>query len=103
VASTRAVNDAGRAALAEQCRRLGLAVVPSVANFLLVDVGRPGPRVAEALLKRGVIVRPMAGSGFPTHLRISVGTALENERCMDALRAVLRREGEPARKGGERP
>jgi histidinol-phosphate aminotransferase len=89
VANTRAITEKGRKYLVEQCRALGLPAVPSVANFLLVDVGRPGPATAEALLGRGVIVRPMAGYGFPTHLRISVGTPAENERCIAALKAVL--------------
>ncbi len=47
--------------------------------------------MADALLRHGVIVRPMAGYGFPTHLRISVGTAEENARCLAALRIVLGR------------
>jgi histidinol-phosphate aminotransferase len=89
VAETRAQTEAGRKYLTEQCRALGLGVVPSQANFLLVDVGRPGAAVTQALLRQGVIVRPMGGYGFPTHLRISVGTARENERCIGALRAVL--------------
>jgi len=89
VARTRAVTEGGRKFLSEACRALGLAVVPSVANFLLVDVGRPGPATADALLRHGVIVRPMVGYGFPTHLRISIGTPQENERCLAALKAVL--------------
>ena len=84
-------SEAGRKYLTEQCRSLGFSVVPSVANFLLVDVGRPGPAMADALLRHGVIVRPMAGYGFPTHLRISIGTPPENERCIAALKAVLGR------------
>jgi histidinol-phosphate aminotransferase len=89
VAKTQALTEAGRTYLTAACQALGLAVVPSLANFLLVDVGRPGPAAAEALLRQGVIVRPMAGYGFATHLRISVGTAPENERCIAALRTVL--------------
>jgi len=89
VRSTRAITGTGRKYLTEQCRALGLSVVPSVANFLLVDVGRPGPATADALLRHGVIVRPLAGYGFPTHLRISIGTPPENERCIAALKAVL--------------
>ena len=89
VASTRAITETGRKFLTEQCRFLGLTAVPSVANFVLVDVGRPGPATADALLRHGVIVRPMAGYGFGTHLRISVGTPPENERCVAALKAVL--------------
>ncbi len=91
VATTRAITEAGRKSLTEQCRALGLSVVPSVANFVLVDVGRPGPATADELLRHGVIVRPMAGYGFPTHLRISIGTPPENGRCIAALKAVLGR------------
>ena len=94
VARTRRLTEEGRAFLADQFRALGLGVVPSVANFLLVDVGRPGPVVTSALLRRGVIVRPMAGYGFPTHLRITVGTAAENARCVAALASALKEGGE---------
>jgi histidinol-phosphate aminotransferase len=89
VTASRAANDAGRAFLVEQFQSMGLSVIPSVANFLLVDVGRPGGQITEALLRRGVIVRPVAGYGFPTHLRITIGTTQENEKCVAVLRAVL--------------
>ena len=89
VAASRAANEAGRAFLTAECRAMGLAVVPSVANFLLVDTGRPGGQMADALLRHGVIVRPVAGYGFATHLRITIGTAQENQKCVGALRAVL--------------
>jgi histidinol-phosphate aminotransferase len=89
VEETRAITEAGQKYLTEQCRALGLSVVPSVANFILVDVGRSGPAISDALLRHGVIVRPVVGYGYPTHLRISVGTPPENERCVAALKAVL--------------
>jgi histidinol-phosphate aminotransferase len=89
VTRSQAANAAGLKQLAEACRALGLTVLPSAGNFLLVAVGRPGGAVAAALLPAGVIVRPVAGYGFPNHLRITVGTPEENERCIAALRAVL--------------
>ena len=89
VARSRAVNEEGRRVLGQGLERLGLRVVPNVANFLLVDVGRSGPATCEALLARGVIVRPVAGYGFPNHLRITIGTPEENARCLAALAAVL--------------
>jgi histidinol-phosphate aminotransferase len=89
VARTRAVNREGLALLTAGCRELGLAVVPSAANFLLVEVG-DGQRVFQELQRRGVITRPMGGYGMPRHVRISVGTAEENRRCLEALRAVVR-------------
>lgn len=89
VTRTIAGTAEGRAALAAGLTALGFRPVPSVTNFLLVDVLRDGAAVAEALLRRGVIVRPMGAYGLPTHLRITVGTAAENARALEALRAVL--------------
>ncbi len=89
VTRSRAVNEEGRRVLAKGLERLGLRVVPNLANFLLVDVGRSGPATCEALLAQGVIVRPVAGYGFPNHLRITIGTPEENTRCLAALAAVL--------------
>lgn len=61
----------------------GLKYVPSFANFVLVDVGRPGREVTAALLKHGVIVRP--AWGCPTCMRVSVGTREQNEKFLSAL------------------
>lgn len=72
-------------------RGLGLKTIPSVCNFVTVDVEKPGREVFQALLREGVIVRPLDGYGLPTHLRISVGTPEQNERCLAALRKVLGR------------
>ena len=68
--------------------RLGLEYVPSAANFVLVRVGE-GARVYEALLRRGVIVRPMDAYGFPAHVRVTVGLPEENARFVEALAGVL--------------
>jgi histidinol-phosphate aminotransferase len=88
VERTRANNREGLAFLRAACERLGRAYVPSWANFLLIDVGE-GARVYEALLRRGVIVRPMDVYGLPRHLRVTVGTPEENQRFVDSLAAVL--------------
>jgi histidinol-phosphate aminotransferase len=89
VTRSRSVNRAGKGYLTEQLGRLGLMVVPSEANFVLVDLGRPGQAVFEALLRRGVIVRTLDLYGLPTHLRVTVGTLEENERFVGELRSVL--------------
>jgi histidinol-phosphate aminotransferase len=88
VRRTLAANREGMAYLVAAFRRLGLEHVPSAANFVLVRVG-DGARIYDALLRRGVIVRPMEGYGFPAHVRITVGTPAENARLADALAAVL--------------
>jgi len=58
-------------------------------NFLFVDLARPAAPVADALLARGVIVRPVPGYGFPQALRISIGLPAWNSKMVSALRAVL--------------
>ena len=71
------------------CRALGLGVVPSVGNFVLVHTGRDAWPLFEALLREAVIVRPVANYGLPEHLRISIGTRGENDRLLAALGKVL--------------
>lgn len=68
---------------------LGLEHIPSVGNFISVDVGRPAAPLYEALLREAVIVRPVANYGMPNHLRVTVGTAEENARFLSALMKVL--------------
>ncbi len=68
---------------------LGLSVLPSAANFVLCDLHRPAAAVNEALLRRGVIARPVGNYGLPNHLRISTGTAAQNERLLAAMAGAL--------------
>lgn len=91
LARTVAANNHGLRALTEAVAALGLAYIPSVGNFLAVDVGGPAAPVYEAMLRAGVIVRPLGGYGMPQHLRITVGTAEQNARCVAALRGALGR------------
>jgi histidinol-phosphate aminotransferase len=56
-----------------------------------VDFARDAAPVNQALLHEGVIVRPVAGYGMPTFLRVSIGTEAENARLLDALQQVLAR------------
>jgi histidinol-phosphate aminotransferase len=83
-ARTAADNRAGLAQLVQGCGALGLEVVPSVANFMLVRVG-DGLRVFDALQRRGVIVRPVKSYGLPEWVRVTVGTREQNERLLAAL------------------
>jgi len=68
---------------------LGLRHIPSVGNFVCVDMGRTASAAYEALLRRGVIVRPIANYGMPNHLRVTIGTKEENARFLEALEAVV--------------
>lgn len=87
--ATLANNRAGMTFLMALCRDLGLAFIPSEANFLMVDTGRPADQVSEALLRRGIIIRPLAGAGRPTWIRVSVGTPEEMDLFAVALRDVM--------------
>ena len=82
------VNRDGKAQLQTAFDRLGLTYVPSYANFVLVKVG-DAARINLELLKRGVIVRPVAGDGLPEWLRVSIGLPEENARFIDALTEIL--------------
>jgi histidinol-phosphate aminotransferase len=82
------LNKAGKAQLVQAFERLGLRYVPSFGNFVLVHVG-DAAGVNLQLLKRGVIVRPVAGDGLPEWLRVSIGLESENERFIQALNEVL--------------
>ncbi len=78
----------GMQAYIKACAELGLDYLPSVGNFICIKVG-DGLQVYEALLREGVIVRPVANYGMPEYLRISIGTMEENTRCIAALQKVL--------------
>ncbi|MBJ6138132.1 histidinol-phosphate transaminase [Marinobacter litoralis] len=92
---SRAVNEAGLRQLAAGFEQLDVPFIPSVGNFIAVDVGEQAAEVYQALLRSGVIVRPVAGYGMPNHLRVSVGLPEENERFLEALSGALQtvREG----------
>lgn len=89
IEKSRAMNAAGLAQLEEGFRRLGLEFIPSRGNFIAVRVG-DAARVYGALLREGVIVRPIAGYGMPHHLRVTVGLPEHNARLLAALERALR-------------
>jgi histidinol-phosphate aminotransferase len=89
VSKSVAMNRAGMAQLSQALTDMGLAYIPSVGNFICVDVGRPGTEIYEQLLRQGVIVRPIANYGMPNHLRVTVGLTEENQRFLEALRKIL--------------
>lgn len=71
------------------CQQHGLEFIPSKGNFITIDFKRPAAPIYDALLREGVIVRPIAGYGMPNHLRISIGLSSENDRLFNALLKVL--------------
>ncbi len=90
VARSFADNLQGLRQIEAGATRLGLDWIPSHGNFIAVRVGKAN-EIFRRLLKRGVIVRPVGGVyQLPEHLRITIGTAQENERFLSALAASLK-------------
>jgi len=87
---SRQMNRVGLKQLTDGLRRLGARVVPSAANFVLAGFDQSGAALDEALLRRGIIVRPVANYGLDRWLRITVGTESQNRRVLEALRELLR-------------
>ncbi len=88
VTRSRRENARERDFLSAELRQRGIAFVPSVANFLLVQTGVRGEELFQNLLRQGVIVRPMENYGYPNGVRVSVGTRDENSKFLAALDAV---------------
>jgi histidinol-phosphate aminotransferase len=90
VARCREENFAGLVQLSDGFQKLGLEYVPGRGNFQLVKVG-DGTAVFQALQRRGVIARPVAGYGLPEWLRVTVGTPAQNVRLLKELASGLGR------------
>jgi histidinol-phosphate aminotransferase len=78
------LNCAGMRSVTAGLTRLGLAYIPSAGNFVSFKV-LDAAGVFQRLLRRGVIVRPIAGYGMPDYLRVSIGLESENARFLEAL------------------
>jgi histidinol-phosphate aminotransferase len=89
VARCIATNAVERARLTDGLSALGLAPVPSETNFIFMEVGPEAKDICDELLHKGVIVRPLGWMGFPNAIRISVGTAEENGKCLAAMAEIL--------------
>jgi len=82
-------NASERKRLSDGLTQLGLHPVPSETNFIFMEVGPEAKEICDELLHLGVIVRPLGWMGFPEAIRISVGTAEENGKCLAAMADVL--------------
>lgn len=83
------LNAVGKVYLYERLARFGLEYVETEGNFILVELGRSGQEVTDALMRKGVIVRPMAAYGFSDAVRVTIGKSDENKRFIAALQEVL--------------
>jgi histidinol-phosphate aminotransferase len=89
-----ALNTEQMAVVTSAVQEMGLGFIPSVGNFVCIDVadpsvGRDGAAVYDALLHKGVIVRPVANYGMPRHLRVTLGLPEENQRFLKALAEII--------------
>lgn len=83
-----ALNRAGMQQLTQAFDKMGLSYIPSLGNFLAVDV-KDGAKIYELLLRQGVITRPIGGAyKMPRHLRVSIGLPSENEAFIQALKKL---------------
>ncbi len=91
ISAARQLNSVERVRVAAELARSGFTLFPSQGNFVLVEVPAPftGASLYDALLQRGVIVRPLAPYRLLQHVRISIGTEAENDRLLDELDVVL--------------
>ena len=87
--SSVATNQAGLKQWLAACEAHHWEYMPTVGNFITLNMQRPAAPIYAALLREGVIVRPIAAYGLPQHLRITIGTEPQNQRCIDALKRVL--------------
>jgi len=86
------LNQAGMKQLTTSFDDMNLQYIPSVGNFICVDMkstGQTGMEIYNKLLHQGVIVRPVDNYGLPNHLRITIGLEQENEKFIQALESVL--------------
>lgn len=89
VARSYALNQAGMLQITQGLEKLGLSYIPSYANFVSFSV-KDAAKVNQALLKNGVIVRPIANYGMPDYLRVSIGLFSENARFLSVLEQILK-------------
>lgn len=89
VARCRAINSRGLAHFSKLCDELALPYIPSEANFLTVDFGDRTTAIHDALLHKGIIVRPVGNYGMPRHLRITIGMPEDMDMLETALKQIL--------------
>jgi histidinol-phosphate aminotransferase len=97
VATTKRLNAENRALLASWLENKRIPFVPSEGNFIMAKTGQ-GRATFQALMRHGVIVRPLAPYGLPDWLRLSIGSTAQIGQLTRALEAVLgeRAATEPA-------
>jgi len=81
-------NHEGKKYLYKELDKLGLFYVPTETNFIFIDVKIDSEAIFEKLLKKGVIIRPGKPYGCTNFIRVTIGTAYENQRFIKAIREI---------------
>ena len=89
VAQSQASNTAGKAYLYAAFEDMGLRYTETEGNFIMLHLEQLGSDISDVLLQEGIIVRPIAGYGYPNAIRLTIGTQKENERVITALGHIL--------------
>jgi histidinol-phosphate aminotransferase len=89
VEEVRQANNEQKKYLYKEFDKLGLKYFPTKANFIFIDLQKDAQVIFQALMKLGVIIRPMTGFGFPMAIRVSIGLPEENKFFIECLNKVL--------------
>lgn len=92
VAESQKCNSTGKTFLYNALDEIGMRYTKTEGNFIMLFVKQLGADIADALLKKGIIVRPIAGYGYPNAIRMTIGTEQENERFIKALAEITKNE-----------
>ncbi|MCM8801554.1 MAG: histidinol-phosphate transaminase [Candidatus Omnitrophica bacterium] len=94
LAKTRREILEGKRYLYKELNKLGINYIPSVANFILIDIKRDGVEFFKKMLSYGVIIRDMQQYGLKNFIRVTIGTSKENKIFIDVLKKILHKRKE---------
>lgn len=86
-------NQKGREYLEKEFHRLGVSYFPSQANFIMVDTGLNGDHISSELVKKGIVVRSGTLLGYPTTVRVTIGTEEDTKLFISSLEEILKAQG----------
>lgn len=86
---SKELNEVGKSFLYNAFDKLGLRYIKSEGNFIMVFVNQTGAKLAEAMMKQGVIVREMKDYGYPNAIRVTIGKPNQNERFIEVLTSLV--------------
>ncbi len=78
-------NEAGKKYLYNEFDSMGIKYVPTETNFIYMPLGIDSKPLFEAMLHKGVIVRPVG----PKEIRVTIGLPEENKRFVESLKSAL--------------